>query len=566
MARFFKLLAAIALVAILTFGLWAWWQRRNVQAPDAAPIVATLRTEPESFNRLVSASAAVDVITNLIHAPLIKVDRQTGEPMPWLAERWDTLSPTSYRLHLHRSARFSDGTPFTAADVAFTFRAAYDERVNSALGNGLRVAGMPLTVTVEDNNTVRIDFPAEYGPGLAILDALPMLPRHKLEEALAAGRFAEAWGASAPIDTVAGLGPFVVREVRAGESMTFARNPQYFRRDQLPSDDLADLLVVRVVPDQSAEMVQLESGAADLVTSGLRAEDMASFRSLLQQGRVTLYDVGVAIDPNALWFNLKPGAPQSLERPWLQRTELRQAISRGVSRQRIIDTVFLGAAEPVLTPVTPGHGAWHAADVTPPAHDAAEAGRLLSALGLVDRNGDGIREDRRGRPARIALLTQRGHTIRERMAAIIQEDLRRIGLAVDIVALETGALIARIGSGDYDAVLFGLQASSPDPSLNLDFWLPSGTFHLWNPAQPAPATGWEAEIAALMDRVAHSADQEDRHRAFHDVQRIFARELPAIYFAAPRVVIATSARLTGVKPAVPLPHVLWMPEALGTKR
>lgn len=565
MAKSLKLLAAVALVAIVGFALWQMQARRNVQSREAAPIVATLRTEPESFNRLVSATAAVDVITNLIHAPLIKIDRQTGLVMPWLAERWDALSPTSFRLHLARDVRFSDGAPFTSADVAFTFRALYDARVNSAAASVLRINGQPLAITAEDAHTVRIDFPAPYGPGLAILDFLPMLPRHRLEEALAAGRFAEAWAASAPPDTIVGLGPFIVREARAGESITFARNPHYFRRDQLPREGLAETLVVRVVPDQSAEMVQLESGAADLVTSGLRAEDIAAFRALEQQGRVRLHDVGAALDPNALWFNLKPGAPVSLDRPWLQRTELRQAISRAVSRQRIVDTVFLGAGEAVITPVTTGHGTWHATDVVPPPHDPEEAARLLASIGLEDRNGDGVREDANGRDARIALLTQRGHTTRERTASIVQEDLRRIGLAVDVVPLETGALIARIGSGDYDAVLFGLQTSSVDPAVNPDFWLPSGPFHLWNPAQPAPATEWEARLASLMDTVAHSADQQERRRAFHDVQRLFAAELPAIYFAVPRVVAATSARLTGVKPAVLLPHVLWMPEALGTK-
>ena len=220
----------------------------------------------------------------------------------------------------------------------------------------------------------------------------------------------------------------------------------------------------------------------------------------------------------------------------------------------------------MITPVTPGHGAWHAADVVAPAQDLAEAGRLLDAIDLVDRNGDGIREDAGGREARIALLTQRGNTIRERTAAIIQDDLRRIGIAVDVVPLEAGALIGKIGSGDYDAVLFGLQASSADPAVNLDYWLPSGPFHLWNPAQPAPATPWEARLASLMDPVAHSADQQERVRAFHEVQRLFAAELPAIHFAAPRVVVATSARLTGVKPASLIPHILWNPEALGIAR
>lgn len=565
MAKFLKLIAGAALIAAIAYGCWTWLARRNVQDREATPIVATLRTEPENFNRLVSASSAVDVITFIIHAPLVKIDRQTGQILPWLAERWDTLSTTSYRLHLTRGVRFSDGQPFTADDVMFTFAALYDTRVNSALATGLRIDGKPLTVTAEDAHTVKIDFPSEYGPGLAMLEVLPMLPKHRLEQPFRSGQLANAWAASAPPDTIVGLGPFAVREVRAGESVTFARNPHYFRRSQLPAG-IADVLVIRVVPNQSAEMVQLESGAADLVTSGLRAEDIATFRSLEQQGRIRLHDTGVALDPNALWFNLKAGAPPSIERPWLQRVELRQAISRGVSRQRIIDTVFLGAAEPVLTPVTPGHGAWYAQDVKPPAHDPAEAARLLSLLGLEDRNGDGIREDADGKQARIAILTQRGNTIRERSAAIIQEDLRRIGLAVDIVPLEPGALIARIGSGDYDAVYFGLQASSPDPALLLDYWMPSGAFHLWNPAQPAPATEWEAKLASLMDRVARSPSQDERIRAFHDVQRLFATELPAIHFAAPRTLVATSARLTGIRPAAFLPHVLWMPEALGVTR
>jgi peptide/nickel transport system substrate-binding protein len=353
-----------------------------------------------------------------------------------------------------------------------------------------------------------------------------------------------------------------VQEVRAGESIVFARNPHYFRQDADGALPRADAIVVRIVPDQSAEMVQLESGAADFGTSGLRAEDIAAFRSLERQGRMRLHDVGVALDPNALWFNLKPGASASAARPWLQRRELRQAISRAVSRQRIIDTVFLGAADAVVTPVTPGHGGWHAPGVVPHAHDPADAARLLDAAGLRDRDGDGMREDEGRREARFTLLTQRGHTVRERMASIIQEDLRKAGIAVDVVPLEVGSLIARIGSGDYDAVLFGLQASAVDPALNLDFWMPGGVFHFWHPAQATPANDWESRIASLMERVARAADQDERRRHFHEVQRLFAEELPAIYFAAPRVILATSARLDGVAPSVLQPHVLWQPDHL----
>lgn len=553
---------------------WRLLDRQTAQDREARTVVGTLRTEPETFNRLVTASAAVDAITHLIHAPLIKVDRVTGALTPWLAERWDALGPASYRLHLREGVRFSDGAAFTSDDVVFTFRAVYDARVNSALASGLLVDGEPLVVTAEGPYVVRIDFPAAYGPGLAMLDALPILPRHRLEAALDAGRFAEAWAASAPPVEIAGLGPFAVEEVRAGESIAFTRNAHYFRRDADGASAVAadtgplpraDRLIIRIIPDQSAEMIQLESGAADFGTSGLRAEDIAAFRALESQGRIRTHDVGVALDPNALWFNLKPGAPSAAERPWLQSRELRRAISHAVSRRRIIDTVFLGAAEPVVTPVTPGHGPWHAADVTPHAHDAAAAARLLEAAGLTDRDGNGIREDAGGREARFTLLTQRGHTIRERMASIIQDDLAKAGVAVDVVALEVGSLISRIGGGDYDAVLFGLQASAVDPALNLDFWLPSGVFHFWNPSQQRPSVAWEVRLASLMDRVVRATDQAERHRHFHDAQRLFAEELPAIYFAAPRVLLATSARLEGAIPTVLQPHILWQPERLRVK-
>ena len=562
MARFVKLVAATGLIVALAAGAWWVFVTRSAQNRTDQTIVGTLRTEPESFNRLVTASAAVDAITHLIHAPLIKVDRASGELTPWLAERWDALGPTSYRLHLREGVRFSDGAPFTADDVVFTFRAVYDPRVNSALASGLLVDGQPLVVTAEGPLVVRIDFPAPYGPGLAMLDPLPILPRHRLGPALDAGRFAEAWAASAPPEEIAGLGPFVVAEVRAGESIAFTPNAHYFRGDEEEGLPRAERLIIRVVPDQSAEMLQLESGAADFVTSGLRAEDIAAFRALEAEGRVRLHDVGVALDPNALWFNLKPGAASAAARPWLQSRELRRAISHAVSRQRIIDTVFLGAAEPVVTPVTPGHGAWHAPDVAVHAHDPAEAARLLESVGLTDRDGNGIREDAEGREARFTLLTQRGHTIRERMASIVQDDLAKAGIAVDVVPLEVGSLISRIGGGEYDAVLFGLQASAVDPALNLDFWMPSGVFHFWHPSQTEPANAWEARLASLMERVVRSTDQAERHRHFHDAQRLFAEELPAIYFAAPRVILATSARLEGATPTVLQPHLLWQPERL----
>jgi peptide/nickel transport system substrate-binding protein len=114
-------------------------------------------------------------------------------------------------------------------------------------------------------------------------------------------------------------------------------------------------------------------------------------------------------------------------------------------------------------------------------------------------------------------------------------------------------------------VYFGAAASDTDPSVNLDFWLSSGAFHVWNPGQPKPATPWEAQIDDLMHKQMQTPDQAERKRLFHDVQRIFATEIPVIYFAAPKVIVATSARVMNAHPVLLQPEVLWNAETLGVR-
>ena len=155
-----------------------------------------------------------------------------------------------------------------------------------------------------------------------------------------------------------------------------------------------------------------------------------------------------------------------------------------------------------------------------------------------------------------------GLTARERAAAVLQEDLRQVGILVDVVPLEFGALIDRITRSDYDAAYFGFVASDTDPAVNLDFWLSSAAFHVWNPSQAVAATAWERQIDELMRQQIAAKDPIERKRLFDEVQSILARYVPVIYFAAPRVFIAASTRVAGVKPALLEPHLLWSADEL----
>jgi peptide/nickel transport system substrate-binding protein len=530
-------------------------------------LVATYRSEPESFNRLVHAQAAVELVNRLTHASLVRLNRVTRTIEPRLAQSW-TTSPDGLTWTMKLvEATFSDGTPFTAADVVFSFRAVYDPGVGSPIASSLRVDGQPLTVRALDAHTVVVVFPAPYGPGIAMLDSLPILPAHKLQAALDAQTFKTAWGVTTPLDDLAGLGPFVLRDFVPGQRLVFAKNSRYWRKDDsgrpLP---YLDEIEVQIVPDQNGEVVRLQAGQADLMTDIVRAEDIASLRTLERDGKVTLATAGVSISPDALWFNLTSAAPAVKDRPWLLREELRLAISHAVDRRAFVDTVFLGAAEPIFGPITPGHGDWFMPDLPKTEYDPGRAASLLQSIGLQDRNSDGLLEDAPSRPARFTVLTQKGHAIRERSVAVIQEALRKVGLTLDVVAMDVGAMMAKWAESDYDAMYRALNFDSFDPGRNPEFWTSSGSFHLWNPGQPKPSTSWEARIDDLIRQQSRTLDEGLRRKLFADAQRELAAHLPILYFAAPRVTVATSARLRGSMPSILPPPVLWNSEVLSIAR
>lgn len=549
-----------------------FWRLKSDQASSSVSenarkggrIVATYRSEPGSFNRYVAPRAAEDLFARLTQATLVRLDRATGQLQPRLARSW-TASPDglTWTLVLRDDVRFSDGQRFTSADVLFSFQALYDPAVKSELASSLLIDGQPLQVRALDAFTVVVVFPKPYAPGISLLDALPMLPAHALQRALAAGTFRDAWGVTTPTSDIVGLGPFVLKTYVPGDRLVFARNPMFWRTDAegrpLP---YVNELEVQITPDQNTELLRLQAGESDLMADRVRVEDLASLAALSSQGRIALHPAGVSISPDMLWFNLDPASAAARERPWLARDEFRRAINQAVNRTALINTVFLGEAAPIAGPITPGHGEWYLPDLTPPACDPAAAADALASIGLVDRTGDGIRDDARGRTASLTLLTQKGHSVRERSAAMIQEQLRQVGLKVDVVALEPRALIGQWSEGRYDAIYSAIEYDAVDPARNLEFWMSSGPFHFWRPNQPSPATTWEARIDALMTRQSTTLDLEERHRLFADAQRVLAEHVPVLYFAAPNVIIATSARLGGVTPSVLAPNVLWNAEEL----
>jgi len=574
LARLFRHAIACVCLAAVLGGLPACGRDPKPSSTPAAAsgaprsggeLVVSVRTEPRTFNRLAARDSPSDLVATLTQARLVRINKKTQDVEPWLAERWTTSDDgRQVTLTLRQGVTFSDGHPFTADDVLFSFEAVYDPRVASVLADSLQVGGRKLEVTAPDPYTIAITFPTPFAPGVRLLDNLPILPRHKLAASLESGSFASAWGLTTPPSEVVGLGPFVLDEYVPGQRLAFTRNPRYWRKgpdgSALP---YLDRIVVEIVSDQNAELLRLAAGQLDLTNGEIPAESYAMVKRAADEGRVKLFDLGVATETDSFWFNLKPGAFAGDPRArWLQRDELRRAISLAVDRKAFADTVFLGAAEPVYGPETPANEKWYWAGTPKTPHDPAAAKVLLASIGLTDRNGDGLLEDASGTPARFSILAQKGRPRLERGAAVVREDLKKIGVTVDVVALDAAALFERIGSARYDAIFLRVSRTDMDPAITPDFWFSSGTAHLWNIGQAKPATEWEARIDDLMRQQAAALDPVERKRLFDEVQRIFIEHAPVLYFAAPRVIVASSARLVNATPALTLSPLMWSPDTL----
>ena len=574
--------ALLTILIVAAVFLPYWWLNRDRTSPSSAPstpaaeptptrggaVVASTRTDPRTFNRIVSNHIATEMMSMLTQGKLVRINRQTDQVEPWLAESWTTSdNGRVFTLTLREGVQWSDGAPFTSADVLFTFSALYDPRVASPLASAVTLGGKPLTLSAPDARTVVITLPDVFGPGIRILDNVPIFPRHKLEAALQAGTFAKSWAADTPPSEIVSIGPFVLSEYVPAQRLIYVRNPNYWRKDergvQLP---YLDRLTLELIPDQAAELVRLQAGQTDFMQQALAAAELEVLRPLELQGRLRVEELGVSPDAPAYVFNLRGDRWATDPRAaWMNRKEFRQALSHAVDREAFSDAVYLGTAVPIHGPITPGNKEWFWASVPRYGFSREKATALLQGLGLANRDADEWLEDERGNEARYTVLIFRGNNVIERIANVIREDLRQIGVAMDIAPLEANSVQQRIFAGDFDAALVEFTATDMDPANSKDFWMSTGGSHLWNMGQKGPTTEWERQIDDLMTKQATTTDQAERKRLFNEVQRIFAENLPVLYFAAPRVYIATSARLINRHPSLTRPQLLWSADTLAVK-
>jgi len=185
-----------------------------------------------------------------------------------------------------------------------------------------------------------------------------------------------------------------------------------------------------------------------------------------------------------------------------------------------------------------------------PTRSPERARDLLARAGFSWR--EGALRDGAGAPVEFTIVTNAANAARVQMATIVQEDLRQLGMQVQVVPLENRALLDRVfQSHDYDAALMALGSGDVDPTSEMSVWLSSGPTHLWHLGQPQPATPWEREIDERMRRQLVTLDPQERKRLYDRVQELVAENLPLIPLISPNIPALT----LGYHPAVSGPPV-----------
>jgi peptide/nickel transport system substrate-binding protein len=524
------------------------------------------RSEPRTLNPVMTVDSPSREILRQTIGDLIHINRETHRTEAALARSW-TVSPDGRRfiVTLRRGIRFSDGHPFGADDVIFSFQVYQDEKVGSPQRETLRVGGQPIAVRKIDQHTVQFDLAEGRAGADRLFDSVAMLPKHLLEKIYAEGGLSNAWGLTQAPAQIAGLGPFRLKEYVAGQRVVLERNPYYWKTDRLGKRlPYLDQLIFLSVANEDAQVLRFRAGEADVIAR-IGAENFEALARDQSSRGYVMRDLGASLEYNFLFFNLNdlagtPHAGVAKKQRWFRDVTFRQAVSAAIDRDAIVRLVYRGRATPLAGHVTPGNRLWVNTKLSPPMRSTARALELLRKSGFRT-TADGLLVDAAGDVVEFSILVSGANATLREAATIIQDDLKEVGMRVHVAPFDFRAMVDRIlNTHDYEAGI--LTFESADPIAELNVWLSSGPQHLWQPRQAKPSTPWEAEVDQLMRAQMSMLDPAARKRAYDRVQEIVAANVPLIFLVAPNVLVGARTGLGNFRPVILDHHLLWNVEEL----
>jgi peptide/nickel transport system substrate-binding protein len=459
-----------------------------------------------NFNPLTTATAARWPTLAGIYEPLYVFNSVKSEFVPWLAVAHEWREDNRVlRMTTREGVLWSDGQPFSAHDVAFTFNLIREHR---ALDGG-NVWGFLEDVRAIDNRTVDFRFQRVFIPGLDEVVAARIVPEHVWSEIEDPVTF--------PNENPVATGPFTEVRVFRNQVYELGRNPQYWKEGlpkvealrfpALPGNDRANLALVFDEVDWAGNFVP----AIDRVFVDREPEH------------------------HHYWFPLTGSSIflyANTERSPFDDVRVRKALSMAIDRDLLVEVAIYRYSRPCdATALSDAYAAWHSPEIAASGdwveYDLARANELLDEAGF-ERGPDGVRRLADGSPWDYEILTVSGWSDWVRACQVIARGLGDVGINASVRTYDFSAWFQRVQEGRFDLSL-GWSFEGPTPYIFYRWLMSSETV---KPEGTTSVGNWHRYASASADAALAAFEAEpdiERQRLLgEELQRTFVDEAPAI--------------------------------------
>ncbi|MBU3678597.1 MAG: hypothetical protein FGM32_03205 [Candidatus Kapabacteria bacterium] len=531
---------------------------------DATPvkgdwIVVHELSDPEGLNPLVTNDAASSAIFNRVFEKLLEQDFETTDLYPVIAEARPTVSDDhlTYTFKIRQGVTFSDGKPLTAKDVVFTFKAVKNPLITDAAA--LRNYYESLAdITAPDDRTVVITMSKPYFLAEYFLGGIWILPKHRFDpesltdsytiaetndmdkaQANAAMKKFATWYNTPEVKRDPtlniGSGPYTYDEWKTGESVSITRNERWWNsgKDKWNSA-YADKIIYKVVNDRSAAVVGVKNGEIDFMEAVPAAKYVEEIDTV-----ATPFIAKATITMQVYSY-----VGLNCQNPILQDKVVRKALAHCLDRDALIKQVVRGLATPVNSPIYNDRKEYDKS-ISGVGYDPGKAKALLAQAGWSDVNGDGVLDkmiNGRMTPFVLSILVNAGNEAREAIAVAFSDELRKVGVKLDVRKLEWSVFLENLRTRKFD---LSIGAWVNDP-------IPSDPYQIWHSSQIgnkgsnyAGFSSPRADQLLEMNRV--EFDESKRIAYMQEFQRIVADEQPYIFLWSPQYPAIYNKRLYGVR-------------------
>jgi peptide/nickel transport system substrate-binding protein len=473
--------------------------------------------------------------------PLVEANPVTLDLEPALAKSW-TINGNEVTFKL-RDVTWSDGVPFTADDVVFTF----DNFVMNKNANGNNMMeyssnGVPFKFVKVDSKTVKVVMPTTSGTLFRSLTNVRIYPKHALEGQINAsdpGSVNKLLTTDTDPSKIPATGPFMIEKYITDQKVILTRNPNSWRVDSmgnlLPYVDKLEFLIIK---DNEAAMLKFMTGELSYTDQVASSQFPSLKEKELAGGPFAIYRTEPTKNvPSQLHiaFNFDDKNPDL--KALFRNKDFRVAMEYALDRGKVIDQVYNGLAVLGGTDVLPAYKAFYNPKIEKIRRSFSEekAKAALDKLGLVDRNGDGWRDMANGKTLEFVVTcsTEKEH---QDTCMLYTTELKKLGVKAEPQVVDPNLLGQKLNAGDFDVGMraFGNQA---DPHLRKGIWQPGNHLYYWklstigadNKIDMSVLEPWEKELYDIFEKGAIELDQAKRKALYDRFQEIYADNVPVIF-------------------------------------